>query len=50
MEKSRGLGKHEEMVSGWGTGSMGWTGFPFQGRSSNTLGVEIAKSSDSLVL
>ena len=31
MDTNKGLGKHEELLSGWGTGSMGWTGFPFQG-------------------
>ena len=50
MDTNKGSGKHEEMLSGRGTGSMGWTGFPFQGGSSHTLGVEIGKSSDSLVL
>ena len=49
MDTNKGLGKHEEMLSGWGTGSVGWTGFPSRG-SSNTLSVEIGKSSDSLVL
>ena len=50
MDTNKGLGEHKEMLSGWGTGSMAWTGFPFQGRGCNTLSVEIGKSSDSLVL
>ena len=49
MDTNKGSGKHEEMLSGRGTGSMGLTDFPSRG-SSNTLGVEIRKSSDSLVL
>ena len=31
MDTNKGSGKHEELLSGWGTGSMRWTGFPFQG-------------------
>ena len=26
MDTNNGLGEHEELLSGWGTGSTGWTG------------------------
>ena len=44
------MGKHEELLSGWGTGSMGWTGFPFEGEEAVLWVWKLGKSSNRLVL